>query len=117
MKKTVWLLVFFALCISLVGNVPSARALQAGSYKRIPINAEVRSAASYAVREIGRKMGKRASLVSITAAERQTVSGANYKVCVKVKVDGETKNAWALIYQNSRQQYSLQSWGWGRCNI
>src|SRR5215211_6936310 len=112
MKKTVWLLVFFALCISLVGNAPSVSARQGGSYKRIPINSEVRSAANYAVKEIGRKMGKRASLVSITAAQRETASGSNYKVCVRVKVDGEMKNAWALIYQNSRQQYSLQSWGW-----
>ena len=48
-------------------------------------------------------------------AQRQVVSGTNYKLCLKVKVNGTSKRAETVISRNPQKQYTLTSWMWGQC--
>jgi hypothetical protein len=71
---------------------------------------QVISAAKFAVRREQRKKGVRLSLVSIERAETQVVAGRNYRLCLRVKSKGQTKDVTAVVYQNLKPKYSLTSW-------
>jgi len=49
------------------------------------------AAAKVAVRLEGEKLGKNIVFSSMVYAQRQVVSGTNYKLCLKVRVNGTSK--------------------------
>src|SRR5437588_8557102 len=76
---------------------------------------EVLSAARFAVKQEGHKLGRQLSLISIERAEVQVVAGLNYRLCLKAKIKGKTQAATAVVYTNLKQKYALSRWdagGW-----
>lgn len=94
-----------------------------GGYKEAPTNnAQVVAAARFAVREQAQKQQTNMKLVSIHSAERQTVQGANYRLCLVVEIEDQENNVVvdqgvrAQVYQNLRGQLSLTKWAEDNCN-
>lgn len=88
-----------------------------GGYKEVAADApEVVSAAKFAVAAQARKKGMGIKLLSVEAAERQTVQGANYRLCLKVEeADTEnnvdvTETVRAVVYRSLRNEYTLKGW-------
>ncbi len=104
------------LCLTALGRTFDAFAQHPGGYHLLSNDdPETVSATKFAVGEKGRTFGKTIVLTSIVHAQRQLVSGVNYKLCLKVRVDGTSKRSEALVYRNPQKQYSLTSWTWGQC--
>ena len=98
--------------------VPASGALAQtpGGYRLVSNDdSESIAAAKFAVREEGQKLGKSIVFSSMVYAQRQVVSGTNYKLCLKVKVNGTSKRAETVVYRNLQKQYALTSWSWGQC--
>jgi hypothetical protein len=92
---------------------------------------EVKSAAAFAVKAQQAAMRKEAvglddpkakpqpiprlALVRIVAAEHQVVAGMNYRLQLRVTLDGEEKTAEALVWWQAWRKpepYQLTSWTW-----
>jgi Aspartic acid proteinase inhibitor len=118
MKKITGKILAFAGIYLLIGGMFSLSAQQiVGNYRKISkSNAEVVAAAKFAVRQEKRVKGNRGlSLVSIERAASQIVAGRNYKICMKVKMNGKTQNATAVVFLNLQDKFSLTSWNKGVC--
>ena len=90
----------------------------AGGYREASkTDLEVLSAARFAIKQERRKLGRHLSLISIERAEVQVVAGLNYRLCLKVKINGKTREATAVVYKNLKQKYSLSSWDAGGCKV
>lgn len=106
-----FLLYFFISVLAL-----GALAQTPGGYRLVSNDdSESLAAAKFAVREEGQKLGKSIVFSSMVYAQRQVVSGTNYKLCLKVKVNGTSKRAETVIYRNLQKEYALTSWSWGQC--
>lgn len=88
-----------------------------GGYKAIATDApEVVSAARFAVSERERKEGSAVKLISVEGAERQTVAGANYRLCLKVEITDEANNVdvtqgvKVIVFRSLKKEYVLRSW-------
>jgi len=83
---------------------------------------EVVAAADFAIMEKEKMLRKKKgtpettlSMVSILSAEEQVVSGMNYHLKLKVKLDGKVKQAEATVWWqawNKETPYRLTSWKW-----
>lgn len=87
-----------------------------GGYKPVATNdPEVTAAARFAVAAQGQKEGVTIDLSSVLAAERQTVAGANYRVCLEVEVEGAAQTVKAVVFKSLQKQYQLKSWEEADC--
>jgi hypothetical protein len=113
-------LVVLALGV-LLGSVAAAGARQkspmVGGYKEVAPDApEVVSAAEFAVAAQARKKETEIRLVSVESAERQTVAGVNYRLCLKVEeADAEnnvdvTETVRVVVFRSLQKAYTLKSW-------
>ncbi|HEX8492501.1 MAG TPA: cystatin domain-containing protein [Pyrinomonadaceae bacterium] len=100
-----------------VGVAQQQRAPIVGGYKEIATDApEVVSAAEFAVGEQGRKVDSTIKLISVEGAERQTVAGVNYRLCLKVEIEDKTNNVdvtqdvKVVVFRSLKKEYSLKSW-------
>jgi len=83
---------------------------------------EVVAAANFAIKEEEKAIqnnketpAAKLSLVSILSAEEQVVAGMNYRLKLKVKLDGKEKKAGATVWWqawNKEAPYKLTSWKW-----
>ncbi len=83
---------------------------------------EVVAAANFAIKEEEKAMqtsketpAAKLELVSILGAEEQVVAGMNYRLKLKVKVDGRERNVEATVWWqawNKKAPYRLTSWNW-----
>lgn len=82
---------------------------------------EVVAAAHFAVAEQAKviekelKTATKLSLVTIISAEEQVVSGMNYHLALKVKLNGKRKKAEATVWWqawNKEAPYKLTAWKW-----
>lgn len=110
-----WRRVMVLIALNIVMGVVSGALAQqppiVGGYAETSnTDREVVAAARYAIRAESRKQGVRLSLISIERAEVQVVAGLNYRLRLKVKVNGRTEVATAVVYKNLRRKYSLTSW-------
>ena len=88
-----------------------------GGFRLVPNDdSESISAAKFAVREEGQKLGKTIVFTSMVYAQRQVASGTNHKLCMKVKVNGTSKRAETVVNRDLQKQYKLTSWRWGECS-
>jgi hypothetical protein len=76
---------------------------------------EVTAAARFAVAAEGQKDNATITLTSVVAAERQTVAGANYRLCLEVEVEGAAQNVRAVVFKSLQKQYQLKSWEEADC--
>lgn len=75
------------------------------------------SAAAFAVKtENSYRKGNLLELLAVERAERQTVAGANYRLCLSVKEGDTNRQATAIVYQNLKNEMSLTSWTPGKCS-
>lgn len=114
MKKS-WQAVMIASALSIIiGSVSGALAQRepiAGGYAETSTgDPEAVAAARFATGAEGRKAGARIALLSIERAERQVVAGTNYRLRLKVKVNGRTQEVTAVVYKNLKREYSLSGW-------
>ncbi|HEX6185142.1 MAG TPA: GerMN domain-containing protein [Pyrinomonadaceae bacterium] len=107
------LLTVLALLV-LGAGAPGARGQDtpmAGAYGERRVNdPSVTAAAAFAVRERGRQTRRRVTLLSIRRAETQVVAGLNYRLVLNVREGGEVRDVTAVVFQNLRQRFSLESW-------
>ena len=91
---------------------PAQDAPVAGGYSERPTSDRgVAAAARFAVRERGRRTGRRVTLLSVRRAETQVVAGLNYRLLLRVREGrAAARDAVAVVYQNLRQRLSLESW-------
>jgi len=108
-----------ALALSLAfGSVIVAEAqIRVGGYKAADTNdAEVVEAAEFAVEARKENEGGPLSLVSIKRAERQSVAGVNYRLCLEVKAADETdagedsQHVSAVVFRSLQKKFTLRSW-------
>jgi hypothetical protein len=96
---------------------PETPAQTPGGYRLFPNDdSESMAAAKFAVREEGQKLAKTVVFTSMVYAQRQVASGTNYKLCMKVKVNGTSKRAETVVNRDLQKQYTLTSWKWGECS-
>lgn len=88
----------------------------AGGYQEASkTDREIMSAAKFAIRKERRNEGVPLSLITIERAETQVVAGINYKLCLRVKVNGVTQDATAIVYKDLEQNYALSGWETTAC--
>lgn len=117
---TIPALVLSLLLGILVGTVhPSAAAehLVGGYSETSTTNAEVIAAAQFAVKAQSEAPEQKAdiALVEILSAQQQVVAGMNYRLRLKVKVDGKDREAEAVVWWQAWRKpdpYRLTSWTW-----
>jgi hypothetical protein len=88
----------------------------------VPINdAEVKKAAAFAVSAEAKRSEKEIELIDIVKAERQSASGSNYRMCLKVSTEaGEGQDAVevfvkAIVNFDTRKNAKLLSWEASDC--
>ena len=88
-----------------------------GGYKAVAANdPEVTAAARFAAAARARKVNAAITLVSVEQAERQTVQGANYRLCLKVEAEDVENNVVvtetirAVVDRSLKKEYTLRSW-------
>jgi hypothetical protein len=86
-----------------------------GGYKTASVEDQyVVAAADFAVSDHSQKNSVSLEVVAIQKAERQTVQGANYRLCIEVKVveegNDDTQFVQVVVYQNLKRVYKLISW-------
>ncbi len=106
---------FGAICGGVTMNAFAQ--VKVGGYKKVAVtDAGVVAAAEFAAQDQGEKDGAEITVQSIETAERQTVAGANYKLCVEVfRIDeGDDVEVrqfvQTVVFLNLKKQYTLKSW-------
>lgn len=104
-----------ALSFVILGSAAVVSAAQdapvAGVYSERATNDRgVAAAAAFAVRERGRRTGRRVTLLEVRRAETQVVAGLNYRLMLTVREGGKERDVTAVVYQNLKQRLSLTSW-------
>lgn len=91
--------------------------IQTGGYKKVSVSdPQVVAAADFAIEAQGEKAGAGIELLSIENAERQTVAGTNYKLCLQVNIaDGNSDEPYdqfviAEVFVSLKNEFSLKSW-------
>lgn len=113
MKK--YLLAVVVLNIFVLGMAAeaSAQRIITGGYRSVPAtDASVVAAAEFAVGKQVENNPEMEGLMleSINKAERQSVAGANYRICMTISLGEESQQVTVVVYQNLKQVYSLTSW-------
>ena len=124
MKKLIISLCILAviLCTALLNDRCLAGEQIAGGKSPAAVTKpEVVAAANFAITEQAKAIQKaqktatKLSLVSIISAEEQVVSGMNYHLTLKVKLNGKVKKAEATVWWqawNKETPYKLTAWKW-----
>ena len=113
--RVVIILAVLSIALGGVGLVSAQRIL--GGYQPVAKdNSEVVAAAEFAVKEQSHKQEMTYKLVSIEHAERQSASGSNFRMCLKVgyhKEDDDvdtTEFVKAVVHRDLKLEHSLTSW-------
>ena len=122
MKRNVRLVVAVAVFGVIAACASGTMAQKVGGYKEVSVeDAGVTDAAGFAVSAQAKKTGGTVELVSIYHAERQTVAGTNYRLCLKVTDSGEgdeanvTHYVQVVVYVDLKKNYKLTSWADSDC--
>ncbi|MDQ2746468.1 MAG: hypothetical protein M3T96_04320 [Acidobacteriota bacterium] len=116
MKKLPKVLLMCAALI-LSGAAHNFAQTKTGGYKKIAVeDAEVVAAANFAAQTKGAQDGAEISVQSIENAERQTVAGANYKICAEVfrfddGGDVEVRQfIQMIVFRSLKKELTLKNW-------
>jgi Aspartic acid proteinase inhibitor len=119
MNRNLKMVVALAALAIMVGAANAASAQMVGGYKTVEATDEyARAAAEWAVREKGEKTKTGIELLSLVKAERQTVQGANYRLCMKINTEGRDEPVsfvQAVVYMDLKKNYKLTSWAASAC--
>lgn len=103
-------LLFVMLCAGAHASAAQDVPIVGGYGERPASDAGVAAAARFAVRERGRRTGRRVTLLAVRRAETQVVAGLNYRLRLSVREGRAAREVVAVVYQNLRQRLSLESW-------
>ncbi|MDD2466542.1 MAG: cystatin domain-containing protein [Desulfobulbus sp.] len=108
-------LVFWVMAYPVAGL---AQKIITGGYATVLVtNVDVMRAASFAIKaqkQVGEQTGQ-FELIEILRAESQVVAGMNYRLMLKVRVDGKERTAEAVVWWQAWRKpepYQLTSWSW-----
>ena len=108
MKLKLRIAVTVAVLTVIAGAASAVTAQMVGGYKTVEATDQyARAAAEWAVRERGEKTETGIELLSLVKAERQTVQGANYRLCMKINTEGQDEPvsfAQAVVYMGSSRK-------------
>jgi len=114
MKINLKMAVAVAVLTAIAGAASAVTAQMVGGYKTVEVTDQyARAAAEWAVREKGEKTETGIELLSLVKAERQTVQGANYRLCMKINTedaDEPVSFVQAVVYMDLKKNYKLTSW-------
>lgn len=86
-----------------------------GGYSEASVtNAEVAAAVQFAVKTLA-AMPERMpdiTLVEILSVSQQVVAGMNYRLRMKLKVDGKHRNVEVVVWRKLDGKHELTSWEW-----
>ena len=117
----------FTLCVCFVtASLLTGQAQQSvpGGYGKADVaGKEVTKAAAFAVKAEQKVLNQAAKdtgptklkLVKVLGAQQQVVAGINYKMHLKVRLDGKVREADAVVWWQSWRKpepYQLTSWTW-----
>ncbi|MEW6666933.1 MAG: cystatin domain-containing protein [Thermodesulfobacteriota bacterium] len=108
-------LVLFAIAFPVAGLTQQS---MPGGYAATSVtNQEVVAAAAFAIKAQEKAGGEtaRLELVEILGAESQVVAGMNYRLKLKVKLNGKERAAEAIVWWQAWRKpepYQLTSWNW-----
>ena len=111
-----------ALCLIFGGAVFAQ--IKTGGYKIISVDAaEVEKAANFAVDAKSYELQQEISLENIFKAERQTVAGTNYRLCLEIYAPSEDENEdgftiyiQTIIFRNLKGAYKITTWEESDCS-
>ena len=122
MKRNLWVVtILAALSIALSAGLVSAQRIMGGYSPVAKDNSEVVTAAEFAVKEQSKKQEMTYKLVEIEQAERQSASGSNFRMCLKVGYHKEddgvdtTEFVKVVVHKDLQQEHSLTSWVQENC--
>lgn len=97
--------------------VPLVQPIMVGGFSKAPkTDAQVIAAANFATSAQSKKEDAEFSVDEIVKAERQVVQGMNYRICMRVNVEGdEPIMVTASVYQDLKRKYTLSIWKVGPC--
>lgn len=109
------LMMVFAVVLACTAQGLAQTPPTVGGYRKVEVTNEyARAAAEWAVRERMDKTGAAIELLSLVQAERQTVQGANYRLCMQINTEGDDENTVthvrAGVYMDLKKNYKLTSW-------
>lgn len=118
-----------AVCAVFFGGTQTVRAQTedikvpiVGGYSSVETtDAEVVSAANFAVKAQAKKQRGKIKLVNVVKAEQQVVAGRNYQMCLQVEVLEKGKKTavpqtvQTIVFLNLKQKRSLTSWAVAAC--
>jgi hypothetical protein len=117
-----FVVILVALGVILGGVIAvSAQRILGGYSPAANDNSEVVAAADFAVEAQSKKQDMTYKLVSIEHAERQSASGSNFRMCLKVgyhKEDDDvdtTEFVKVIVHRDLNQEHSLTSWVQENC--
>jgi len=112
MKKILFSTTIFAVMMLFLGVSAHAQRILGGYQSVATDDEQVTAAADFAVsnRVENNTEQEGMELVSIDKAERQTVQGTNYRLCLTVSLDGESQQVEAIVFVSLKNEYSLKSW-------
>jgi len=108
-------LVFWVIAYPVAGL--AQKAITGGYAAASVSNVDVMKAASFAIKaqkQEGEQTGW-LELIEILRAESQVVAGMNYRLRLKVRVDGQERTAEAVVWWQAWRKpepYRLTSWSW-----
>jgi len=116
MKKLLSPAIVVAVSMFIFLAVGTASAQKVGGYRStLAAAADVKAAAAFAVSAQAEKTDAEITLHQILKAEKQVVSGTNYRLCLMVMDGDDMYNVTAVIYQDLKQNYALTSWTKANC--
>lgn len=125
MKNNLRFTIIFAALAFIFAFAADARAQTdepvVGGYSTVAASdAQIISAANFAVKAQAKKDKIKIRLVAVNKAAQQVVAGTNYKLCLSVEVIEKKKPAVpqiveAIVFKNLRQKLALTSWAIAAC--
>lgn len=118
--RTAMLMMAFGLVLTCTTGA-YAQGVVLGGYKKISSDdAGAQAAAEFAAKAQGEKAEVEIEVLEIAQAERQSVGGTNYRLCLKVSSAGEGEEAAeyyvkVIVYVDLKKNYKLTSWADSDC--
>lgn len=115
MKTNLRLIITFGLILSAAAICLAQ--IKTGEYKKVSVSdPQVVAAADFAIEAQSEKAQAGIEILSIETAERQTVAGTNYKLCMQVNIaDATTDEPYeqfvvAEVFVDLKNEFSLKNW-------
>src|SRR5947209_8368193 len=76
---------------------------------------DVQTAVQFGLSDQRRKNRSATKLLSVLAAERQSASGTNLRLCLSLDRHGRADSARVVVHRSEKNQWSVTLWAWGAC--